>query len=515
MKKLFNIIIVCVLILCTLMIGCKQETQTNKPTTQKDKNGYFADETINIVYAYEEVFSEAPDKERVLNRLNEITKERINVTVTMETYPHSSMVSSIDFKLASKQQIDLFTNSRLFASLAVRNALAPLDDLIKQYGNDMLYNGEKGLMKFNEVTYGIACNDADFGYPCLLVNEEMAKKFGVEDKIKKVKRFEDMEEIYEIVQKKDPSIKCYLPNGYSNSAFSTYRVADGINNLSFLGDGLGVILNNDNYNIVNLFETPEYVKLLDMSRRFHQKGLFSSDAVIFDVNRDLQYQSGEGFSAMNNHRALKHDEPYLVNGNEFFGIDSWVIPLSDMFIDTRRFGVSISAESEYKEAAMAWLNLITTDKEIYQLLAYGIEGEHYIRNENGTVSLPDGYSSVAETGYETSHYFTIGDIRNRLVWDTVSDDPDYYLKLVKQSSNAVYSNTFGFVYDNSAVSNEVAACNKVVQKYAMALETGSLDPKTELPKFLKELKDAGIDKIIKEKQQQLEVWRKKTEGDKQ
>ena len=512
MKRFLRLVQLCIIMLCIAATGCSQNSQQRTPAPPLGWNGYFAEETVNLVYVYSEVFPEAPDNERVIARLNELTKEKINVTVTLESYSHTNIGSKIDSKLASGQQIDILFDGRVFTTLAARNALAPLDDLLPQYGNNMINSGfNNNLMKFNGIIYGIAYNDADFGYNCLLVNADMAKRFGLEDMIKSVRYFEDMEDIFRIVREKDPFIKCYIPTNYGNSAFQGCNIIDGIRTISTLGGrgSLGVILNNDNYNVVNLYETPEYAELLDMSRRFFLKGYFPKNAATLDVNRDLQYQSGEGFSVMNNHRALKYDEPYLVCGSEFFGVDSWVIPMSQLFFDTRSRGVSISAASENKEAAMAWLSLVSTDKEIYQLLAYGIEGEHYIKNENGTIRLPDDCASVADTGYETSHYFLIGDMRNRLVWDTISDDPDYYFKLAELGSEAIYSNTFGFVFDDGFVSAEVAACLKVVQKYSLALETGSLDPKTELPKFIDELNDAGINAIIQEKQRQLDLWLEK------
>ena len=504
MKRFFMIIA-----LCLVLTSCTKTTQPEPTRLIPDKDGYFALETVNLVYAYMEVFPEARDKERVLSLLNDITKDRINVTVTIESYPPSTVASKIDLKLASHQQIDIFSTlngSRIFESLVARNAVAPLNDLLLSHGNNLLNNNDDNLIKLNDVTYGIAYNDSNFGYYCLFINAEMAKRFGVEDMIKKVKRFEDMEYIYKIVHEKDPSIKCYIPSGYGGMAFQGYRVTEGIKTIESLGDYLGVILNNDNYNVVNLYETAEYAEILKMARRFYLQGYIPHNAAYTDVNRDLQYQSLEGFSVINYRRALKSDEPFI---SELHGIESWVIPLNQLFINTHKFGIAINAASEYKEAAMAWLDLVTTDEDIYHLLAYGIEGEHYQKNENGTICLPEGCNSLADTGYETSHYFTIGEIRNRLVWEAISNDPDYYRKLSAHKNEAIYSNTFGFTYDNRFVSTEVEACKKVTKKYLMALETGALDPETELPKFIAELKSAGIDAIIKEKQRQLDIWLKK------
>ena len=43
-------------------------------------------------------------------------------------------------------------------------------------------------------------------------------------------------------------------------------------------------------------------------------------------------------------------------------------------------------------------------------------------------------------------------------------------------------------------------------KYKNALDCGSLNPEEAVPKMMQELKDAGIDTIIAEKQAQLDAW---------
>ncbi len=62
------------------------------------------------------------------------------------------------------------------------------------------------------------------------------------------------------------------------------------------------------------------------------------------------------------------------------------------------------------------------------------------------------------------------------------------------------------MYNPEPVKTELAAIQNVVQQYAMALETGTIDPEQNLPKFNALLNAAGIDKVIAEKQRQLDAW---------
>lgn len=52
----------------------------------------------------------------------------------------------------------------------------------------------------------------------------------------------------------------------------------------------------------------------------------------------------------------------------------------------------------------------------------------------------------------------------------------------------------------------MTAVYNIVDQYRRGLESGVLDPDKELPAFLGKLQSAGIDKIIAEKQKQLDEW---------
>ncbi|MOA60671.1 hypothetical protein D3C78_1856060 [compost metagenome] len=66
----------------------------------------------------------------------------------------------------------------------------------------------------------------------------------------------------------------------------------------------------------------------------------------------------------------------------------------------------------------------------------------------------------------------------------------------------------GFTMNPESVKTEIAAISNVIAQYYLVLETGSVDPDKVLPQFIEKLKDAGIDKVIADKQRQLDEWAK-------
>lgn len=59
---------------------------------------------------------------------------------------------------------------------------------------------------------------------------------------------------------------------------------------------------------------------------------------------------------------------------------------------------------------------------------------------------------------------------------------------------------------SSSVKSEIAALDSVLAEYRLGLENGELDPEEYLPKFIQALREAGIEKVIAEKQRQLDSW---------
>ena len=90
-----------------------------------------------------------------------------------------------------------------------------------------------------------------------------------------------------------------------------------------------------------------------------------------------------------------------------------------------------------------------------------------------------------------------------------NEDPQKWDKFTKFNSSAKATKTLGFTFDSSNVQTESAAIATVWDKYVYGLQTGTSDPSDALPKLETDLKAAGLDKVITEKQKQLDDWAKK------
>ena len=90
-------------------------------------------------------------------------------------------------------------------------------------------------------------------------------------------------------------------------------------------------------------------------------------------------------------------------------------------------------------------------------------------------------------------------------WEDSIDN--YGEKMTEYNDSAMVSPAYGFIFDSTDVANEVTACSNVVQQYCISVEeNGEVDVDTALEKLNQALKEAGIDTIIAEKQEQYDAF---------
>ena len=124
--------------------------------------------------------------------------------------------------------------------------------------------------------------------------------------------------------------------------------------------------------------------------------------------------------------------------------------------------------------------------------------------EANVVGWPEGVDSNNAT-YHAQMAWALPNQFMSSSWDGVYD-PDVFDQMLKFNQEGIRSKAFGFTYNTKPVENELTALKNVQEKYSISLETGAVDPEEYLAQYENELKQAGIDKLIEEKQKQFDAW---------
>ncbi len=174
-------------------------------------------------------------------------------------------------------------------------------------------------------------------------------------------------------------------------------------------------------------------------------------------------------------------------------------------------GFAIPVNSQYPDVAMKIINLMNCDKgiELYNLLVYGIEGEHYtVEKElegNDKYITPKDYPSE---GNSSSSYglwkWIVGNAENAYV---TSNERESYKKDIfeTQNLNAEISELIGFVPDLTSVETKIGQIKAV--KSDSGLFEGIHENYEEVyANYVQDLKYAGLEEVTAELQSQVDAF---------
>lgn len=486
-------IILTVILSALLMVSCK----TQDEYTESEENEEVV--TLNICCFIE---GNVEDAENVVEKINEITVSEIGAKIHVDYMGQNEYFSKYKQIVSGAEDIDLITSFYDYASEAAYQGLFyPLDNLIEEYGSDLrlLYSDHDwDASKINNTIYGIPSGQSVSWVVGFEYNMKVAELLNLD--LSHVEKMEDWGEILKTVHQEYPQMYGVVSAMGSN-------IGNGMNpsnEWDGLIDSLGVIVyNEDTDNIVNLFETETYESYLKMWRSWYENGYIQPDmATTTDTFYELEKED-KAFSAfvgMSSYDMYKYQE----NNSEEIGFVQ--IGKPHKFTGSAgRVQWNVLADSKHPDIAIKFLNLLAADQELADLFLYGEKGVNYQVKGDGTYTFVDG-ESEANAVYHPK--LTLPNQYIAGIWESMRDVQTVKDLVKKADDDAIESPVYGFCFNTSTVTGQIISCRKVMDKYVDLLESGVVDLDKVLPKFREELKSAGIDEIVQEKQIQYSEFLK-------
>lgn len=479
-----------------------QETQ--EETVQEDGGGESTEErdlasqepyTVRVVadgYGSEEACAE------IAAAVSEITREKYNTEVEIVRYDFATYVDKVQTELASGEKIDLLggVSQLSIPSAASQGQVIALNELLESDGQDILADISKEDLASTSIdgqVYAVRNNKElglGLGFAC---NTQMLESLDVD--YSNVMTEADMEKILQAVKEKYPDV---YPWASDSGAMGDYMMP-----IDWLGRDFGVLMDSfsDDTQVVNLYTSDEYYEMCKRRYEWSQKGLIMPDASINTEQVSSLIGAGKAFCAST------ETKPGIESQWERnTGIDMTIINIVPYHTTTSNLNNYwyIPYTSEQPERAMQILNEMYSNPEIANLFIYGIEGKYYefVDEESGLIDYPEGVTTEDLGWTVTAWHFPNELIAHK--W--VTDGPDIWDETVQFNKECHPSVAKGFVWDSTDVANEVVACTTVLNKYKKGLDTGDVDPDTVWDQMKEEFEEAGIEKILAEKQKQLDEW---------
>lgn len=485
--------------LLVLMIACLAITacSSGSGNGEVDGEGNKLDE-ISIVF----IGADQKEMKEVEEAISKITAEKIGAKVKMTAINWGAWSQQTTLMLAGNEKVDLMVTSNTlynYASQVAKGQLQPLDELLEKHGQGIMKTMEPEFLYAAQVdgkTYGIpSYRDMAVNYGAMM-RTDLLDKYKIDKN--GIKTLDDVEKVFEIIKKNEPSVTPLVAGLGGTTPFELLLPAY----FDVLGDSLGVLpWSSDELKVVNMFETEEYANLVKRARSWYNAGYIAKDASTNKEDAATLIKAGTAFANFANMKPGLENQTFRQTGVPQTTVELFPPVYTTGTVSSFMF--SIPTNSKIPEKAMQLLDLMYTDKDIINLFHYGIENKHYMKVSDNIVDFAEGIDST-NSGYNLSQGWMFGNSFLAHVWKGNPEDIWEQTKAFNKSAKK--SAAAGFVYNSEMVKTEVAAVQNVVSQFRMGLETGSIDPEKVLPDFIEQMKAAGIDKIVAEKQKQLDAW---------
>jgi putative aldouronate transport system substrate-binding protein len=495
-KRLTMLLVCLVMILPVILMGCSQK---NNNTNEQPKETTETESTQEP-YVVKIIMADEADKEAmeaVAAEASKITKKKFNTTIELVRYGFSSFNQQRNLMLSSGEKIDLMPSLGLTVPNAANSGqVVALNDLLEEYGQDMLKQIPQSDWESTSVDgtiYAVRNNKelaSGYGYA---IPTEYLEALGVD--VAAIKTEDDIENLLRAAKEKYPDMYPVV----SDSGTMGYYIAAKDD----LGGDPGVLedATADSTTVVNWYSTDTYKDIVTRRYKWQQEGLLLPNGSTNSEGAASLIKAGKAFSSITNTKPGIESEIARSTGKPMTVIEL-VAPYSTTNNINNLWYVAHNSEKPGR--AVQVLNEMYTNPELANLMIFGVEGKNYVVKDadKGIIDYPEGMDASNKT-YSVHPWAWPNELIS-YVWAT--DSPTVWEDTLKFNETAVSSIAKGFVWNNSNVLPQIAAVNNVLAKYANALDCGDLDPADALPRLDKELKSAGIDEIIAEKQAQLDAW---------
>lgn len=485
-KRSMNKLMVLSMALLLILTGCKESTPAVTETANPSATPTKADPPVNLTWYYI-TYEMQPDTSAVEKAVNDYIQPKINATVKLMPIIESGYKDKINTMLAAGEVFDLLWTSNWgggdYEPKVRKGGFLDLTSLIdktpklKASMPQLAWDDTKVDGKIYAVpNYQIAAKAEGFA-----IQKRFIDKYNID--VTKIKKQADIEPVLKAIKEGEKDI---VPILTTSNMFDFGRHYGYTSKNYKVGDS--------NYTVIDPPQMPEYKAFAEMVRKWYQAGYIYKDAATAK-NDQLEALLKSGKVAVEWNVTMKPGGE-VEDQKRFGGNEVVYVRISEPeFTGVQPTMTAISRTSKYPEKALQLLELVNTDPALFNLLTFGIDGKHYTKVGDNTIKInPNG-------GYKSDSGWVMGNVLNGYLKE--GQAPDTWEKTKKLNESAKRPEFAAFKYNDEPVKTQQANIFTVEEEFAKAIQTGSVDIDTYLPKYIEARKKAGVDKVIAEHQKQL------------
>lgn len=425
------------------------------------------------------------------NELKDKLKSDLNMEIVWQYLPWGEYGpgKKVDLMIAAGEEFDAFLGDKgWLMQLKAKKMILDVTDLADKYLVDLKKVVAPEALQYFTVDgklYSVPVGNkpqSDFFYSTS-VRQDLLEEVGMSD----IKTMDDLTDFGLKVKEKHPDM-------YATPDFYGYNYIRGLSekNYTFIWDvGQTFMVDQDNpENLIYWYESDEYKKFCSYTRKWYENGLTPVDLLtntsgnvsLFESGRYLWFRGAALTTEVSTLPNLIKNVPtakvkeYLINPEKpkyrlFFWGTNYLFPVT----------------SKNADRAMMFINYSQKSTENIDFLAYGVKDKDY-------KLVGDKIERI--TTEELVPEFTMWNIN--LSRFTTKYPDEFIERYKKWDIGAKAVKEFKFSLNVEPFSVELAKVNAVIKEKFDPITYGFVSFEDNYESALKELKDAGIDKVIEE-----------------
>lgn len=472
------------------------------------------------------------NSDKVWATFNEQLQQYVpNTTVEFIDVPFEEYSEKFSQVLASGEGVDLAWTGWLInkpQNIADGN-LMPLDDLLAEYGQGIVdilgenvveihRNADDGKLYYLPSWQGLVGDRRGW----LVVTEiaELAGDTWIEDTEAALNKWrnnysEGTEAFQAVLDQATKYLAAAKEAGKLGAGINTGRVFgwsmyNGTrSNPGVGGSEIGIPFEDNTFTVIDGVASEHYKLYAKTMADWYKEGYIRSDIMSVDTSTLTMPKNGE----ITDTTYVFSCDPYLTEADQDAatadaGMDMTYLPVEEnaSLILGGDTSYAIPYCADEPERAMMVLNAIYSQPDLYNTLIYGIEGEDYTKNADGTITTSYvGASPTADDSYGIQRWI-IGSCKNALINN--GTDPNYYADLEALEETARVNPFLNFTFDRTNVEGICASILNVYYEYGPQLDNGVAGDNWEelYNNYMAARKDAGIEELVTEFQNQLNAY---------
>lgn len=450
--------------------------------------------------------------DEVWKQIGERFKDTLNAEFDVDFIPVSDYANKLLVMYAAGHKWDANYDGAWIAynQMVAKGAYLPVNDLLQSYAPH-LYSDLNNLGVLKSVTVNgqimaIPWTLRGNMHPYFVWRADLVEKAGMppipENSIKTI---EQADAAIDAMHAAMPYIKMAIPdlNNIAGGSMDWYYLRDEYQRMDF--HGLTFSLNDPDCTIIPLEKAPFFRESLKRVRTQYEKGLIAKDAMV-DKTESSQYWNNGSIPWTSTTHEWVYAIPAFTDPNARIG-KSQLYP-GNKFYNRSATGnlMAINKNSPNPERTMMFFELLETNRELYDMVMYGIEGKTY-ELDGEMAKYPEGMSLATSNYMDWGGQWALWKLQFMRPTETYSQGFWGREAEFAGTPNHIPSPIDSLYFDQSTIKNELSQRDQILKELGTPLICGVVeDVDQAVDELIEKLDAIGTQKICDELNRQVKEF---------